>query len=84
VPAAVGSQAVGEGARAAGSMGRNGIQWRRSPAEAGQTFIVSVRSPDFDTHVKVLGPAARDIANDDSPGEGSDSPLSVRLPADSD
>ncbi|HEV2762528.1 MAG TPA: PPC domain-containing protein, partial [Pyrinomonadaceae bacterium] len=66
--------------RADGSVGTGGSEIWSFQGRAGQTVILSVRSPDFDTRVNLYGPDAAELAADDNGGEGTDSLLSVRLP----
>ncbi|HYP53635.1 MAG TPA: PPC domain-containing protein [Pyrinomonadaceae bacterium] len=70
------------GGRVDGAVGRGGSEIWSFAGRAGQTVILSARSPDFDTRVTVYGPDAAEIAADDNGGEGTDSLLSVRLPLD--
>ncbi|MCB9507716.1 MAG: pre-peptidase C-terminal domain-containing protein [Myxococcales bacterium] len=48
---------------------------------AGQQVRITMRSPDFDTYFGVTGPAGYSVANDDSPGMGTNSQLILTLPA---
>ena len=73
---------LGTDGRAEGSVGTGGSEIWSFAGKAGQTVIVSARSPDFDTRVHVYGPDAAELAADDNGGEGTDSLLSVRLPLD--
>lgn len=70
------------GGRVEGAVGTGGSEIWSFTGRAGQTVILSARSPDFDTRVTVYGPDAAEIAADDNGGEGTDSLLSVRLPLD--
>jgi hypothetical protein len=48
--------------------------------KAGQTIILSARSPDFNVKISLFGPDAVEVASNDDGGDGTDSLLSTRLP----
>ncbi len=50
-------------------------------AEAGQVITVAMSSAEFDTYVMVRGPASFSEDNDDAPGLGTNSEISVTAPA---
>lgn len=54
--------------------------WRLE-GEAGKTILISVRSSKFNPTVVLRGPDGREIKRDEDGGDGSDSLLSVKLPA---
>jgi hypothetical protein len=70
------------GAGGEGSVGAGGSEIWSFEGRAGQTVIISARSPDFNIRVALFGPDAAEVASDDDSGEGTDSLLSVRLPID--
>lgn len=44
------------GARTASALGRNGLQWLRFPAEAGQTLVVTMQSAGFTPQMEIYAP----------------------------
>jgi hypothetical protein len=70
------------GGRGEGTLGAGGSEVWSFEGHAGQTVILSARSPDFNIRIALIGPDATEIASDDDGGEGTDSLLSARLPID--
>lgn len=70
------------GERGPGTIGVGGTGIWSLQGKAGQTIVLSVRSRDFDTAVRLFGPDGLEVANNDDSEEGTDSLLSVRLPLD--
>jgi hypothetical protein len=56
-------------------------QTRSIVLRAGEGVEVAVDSDDFDTWVRVTGPGGLRLENDDSPGEGTNSRVRFRAPA---
>jgi hypothetical protein len=73
-------RALAVGGRGEGTLGAGGSEVWSFDGRAGQTLILSARSPDFNIRVAMIGPDAAEIASDDDGGEGTDSLLSARLP----
>jgi len=68
------------GAGGTGSIGVGGIEIWSMQGHAGETVIVSVRSDEFDTVVKIIGPDGLEVASNDDSGDGTDSLVSLKLP----
>jgi len=65
-----------------GTIGEGGVGIWSFTGRKDQTIIISARSTDFDTFVRIYGPDGLEIASADDGGEGTDSLLAVRLPLD--
>jgi hypothetical protein len=70
------------GARVEGTVGAGASEVWSFEGRAGQTVILSARSSEVDTQLALYGPDAIPLAVDDDGGEGADSLVAVRLPAD--
>lgn len=70
------------GTKGVGSLGVDVSDIWSYAGKAGQTLILSVRSSDFDTFVRVFGPDGIELASNDDGGDGTNSLLSFTLPLD--
>jgi hypothetical protein len=76
--------------RATGSLGKNsatrpdgqGIEFYTVTGRAGQQLRMRLSSADFDTYLRVSGPGGYLLAEDDTTGDGTNSQLTITLPAD--
>lgn len=70
------------GEKETGSLGVDVSDIWSFTGKAGKTLILSVRSADFDTFVRVFGPDGIELASNDDGGDGTNSLLSFTLPLD--
>lgn len=63
-----------------GSIGNGGTQLWSFDGKAGQAIVLSARSTEFDTVIRVVGPDGLEIGVNDDGGDGTDSLLPLTLP----
>lgn len=63
-----------------GSIGNGGTQLWSFEGKAGQAIVLSARSTEFDTVIRVVGPDGLEIGSNDDGGDGTDSLLPLTLP----
>jgi hypothetical protein len=68
------------GVRTDGDVGSGSEEIWSFTGKAGQTVIISARSSEFDTYVRLFGPDGLETATGDDGGEGTDSLMAVKLP----
>jgi len=75
-------RALALGVKGEGSIGLGGTEIWSLQGHAGQTILVSARSQEFDTVLRIVGPDGVDVAANDDGGDGTDSLVSIKLPLD--
>ncbi|AIE84056.1 PPC domain-containing protein [Fimbriimonas ginsengisoli] len=69
-----------ENVRGDGTLGSGGVDFWSFSGRAGQTIVLSARSPQFDTVLHLIGPDGSEVAANDDSGDGTDSLITIRLP----
>jgi hypothetical protein len=73
-------RALRMGMKTDGNVGNGSEDIWSFTGKAGQTVIISARSGEFDTVVRLFGPDGLEVAAADDGGEGTDSLMAVKLP----